>query len=375
MATLNLKSIATLVANQAAAIQANASALIDFTVGSVLLAFTESVAAVAVWLQGMVLAVLAASRLSTSTGSDVDTFVADYGLYRLASSQSAGSVTFSRYASTQSALVPVGAQVQSADGSQSFVVIADPTNSFYSSTLSGFLIPANVASAAIEVASLNAGTATNVVAGGVNRLLTSISGVDYVNNAAAMSGGASAETDAALKIRFVLFLMSLSKATAGAVGYAIASLQLGVQFTITQNLSYSGATQYGYFYVVVDDGTGSPPGSLLTTVYGAVAPVAPLCISFNVFSPLVAVATISGTIGVAAGYNAPAVKGAVGQAWASFVSNLGLGNGLNYTQLAAIAYATPGVTDVTNLLLNGYAGVDMVANPQFTIKPGTVSAN
>lgn len=374
MATLNLKSIATLVTNQAAAVQASASALVDFSVGSVLRATAEANAAISVWLQGLVLQVLAMSRLATSSGTDVDSFVNDYGLYRLSSASSAGLVTFSRINTTNSALIPVGAQVQSADGTQAFQVIVDTTNSAYSATLNGFLLPSGVASIAVKVSSLNAGTATNVVAGAVNRLLTTISGIDYVSNAGAMSGGSNAETDAALKIRFVLYLMSLSKATYSAIAFAITSLQLGLQYTITENLNYAGGTQYGYFYVVVDDGTGSPPSSLLTTVYAAVNAVRALAVTFGVFAPLVTTANVSGTIAVAQGYVATTVKAAVAVAWTNFIANLGLGNALNYTQLAAVGYTVPGVTDITSLLLNG-GTADIAANPQHTIKPGTVSAN
>lgn len=374
MATLNLKSIVTFVENQAAAIQANASALIDFSVGSILRATAEANAAVAMWLQGMVLQVLAVSRLATSFGSDVDTFVNDYGLFRLSSSASAGLVTFSRIQTTNSALIPVGAQVQSADGTQTFTVIVDTTNPNYSAVLGGFLIPAGVAALAVQVSAVATGSATNVVAGGVNRLLTSISGVDFVNNAGPMSGGANSETDAALKIRFVLYLLSLSKATFSAIAFAITSLQLGIQYTITPNQTYSGQTQFGFFYVVVDDGTGSPPSSLLTQVAGVIAPVVALTVSFAVFGPIVAIANVSGTTLVAPGYNANAVKGALAVAWTNYIANLGLGVGLNYIALGGIANTIPGCLGVDNFLLNGGTS-DIPASPQFTIKPGTVSAN
>jgi hypothetical protein len=384
VATLNLKSIVTLVSNQASAVQASASALIDFSVGSILRAVAEANAAVAAWLQGMILQVLAISRLATSFGTDVDSFVNDYGLYRLSSSASAGSVTFSRIQTTNSALIPVGAQVQSADGTQTFTVIIDATNSAYSASLAGFLLPAGVASVSLLVTSANVGTATNVVAGAVNRLLTSISGVDYVNNAGAMSGGANAETDAALKIRFVLYLASLSKATASAIGFAVTSLQLGIQYTLTANVNYAGQAQLGYFYVVVDDGTGAPPAALLASAYAVIQPVVALTISFGVFAPIVTTATVSGTIIVAPGYNATTVKAAVAVAWTNYIANLGLGVGLNYVALGAVATGivsagaqvggVPGCVGVDNFLLNA-GTADIAANAQYTIKPGTVSAN
>lgn len=374
MATLTLKSISTLVSNQAAAVQASASALIDFSVGSVLLAVAEANAAVAVWLQGQILTVLQVSRLVTSFGGDVDSFVNDLGLYRLGLSGSAGSVTFSRYTNTQSAFIPVGAQVQSADGTQVFNVITDLTNPNYSSALNGFLIPAGVTAISCLVASANAGTATNVVAGAVNRLTTTISGVDYVNNAAAMSGGSNAESDSALKIRFVMYLWSLQASTANAIGFAITSLQVGVQYTLTANQTYGGVTQAGFFYAVVDDGSGYPSAQLLSNAYNAILPVAGFTITFAVFPPTVVTLPVSGTILVAQGYVAASVKAAVAEAWTASIANGGLGAGVGYIALGAVATTIAGCTGVDSFLLNG-ATADLPANPQVTYKPGTVSAN
>ncbi|HYA07475.1 MAG TPA: baseplate J/gp47 family protein [Xanthobacteraceae bacterium] len=372
MATLNLKSIATLVSNQAAAIQANASALIDFSVGSVLRAVVEANAAVAVWLQGLVLVVLQVSRLATSVGTDVDSFVNDYGVYRLSSSNAVGQVTFSRYSATNSALIPFGAQVQSADGSQTFNVSLDATNTAWSAGLNGYLIPAGVASLSVPVVSANAGTAANVVAGGVTRLATAISGVDYVNNAAAMSGGANAESDAALKIRFVLFLASLAKGTLGAISYAITSLQLGAQNTITENQTVAGAPQSGFIYVTVDDGTGMPPSSLITNAQAAVNATRAAGIQFAVISPTVVTANVSMLVTVAAGYVQQTVWGQVAAAINIYIADLGLGAGLSYLKLSQIAFeASPGVVDIVGLTLNG-AMADIPANNQVTIKPGTI---
>ena len=46
-------------------------------------------------------------------------------------------------------------------------------------------------------------------------------------------------------------------------------------YTLVENQTYAGATQYGYFYVVVDDGTGSPSSTLLSSVANAIDAVRP----------------------------------------------------------------------------------------------------
>ena len=83
MATLSTQNFATLLQNQAAAMQARCNQLLDFSVGSILRAITEANAAVALWLQGMILQVFGVTRLATSTGTDCDSFVNDFGMTRL----------------------------------------------------------------------------------------------------------------------------------------------------------------------------------------------------------------------------------------------------------------------------------------------------
>ena len=375
MATLNLKSIKTLVSNQAAAVQASASALVDFSVGSISLAFAEANAAVAMWLQGLILVVLQVSRLATSTGSDVDSFVNDFGVTRLVSSSSIGTVTFSRYTSTASALVPVGAQVQSADGTQVFSVTAATSNSYYSANLGGYLIPATIPSISVPVQAVSNGAASNVVAGGINRMTTAISGIDYVNNAAAMTGGANAESDAALKARFVLFIASLRAGTVASLLYSVTSSQLGIQATVTENQTTGGFASNGFVYLTVDDGTGNPSSTTVTNAYIAANAVRAAGIQLAVIGPTVVTANVSMTITTATGYNHTTVVGIVAAALTQYISGLGLGNGLSFIKLGQVAFnASPGVTDVQYLTLNG-ATADIYANNQVTIKPGTISVS
>ena len=64
---LSLQNFSTLVEGMAASVQGAAS-LLDLTVGSVLRAILEANAAVALWLQWLIVQVLATTRLATSTG-------------------------------------------------------------------------------------------------------------------------------------------------------------------------------------------------------------------------------------------------------------------------------------------------------------------
>src|SRR5882724_6057860 len=140
MASLPTQSFPTIVANTIAGIQGRASKLINFSTGSTLRAIVEGFAGLFLWFQAMVLQVLQATRLSTSSGTDVDTFTADFmptitgsqttalpnGSPRLGAQAASGQVTFSRFtAAATTCFIPVGATVQTSDGQQNFAVIAD----------------------------------------------------------------------------------------------------------------------------------------------------------------------------------------------------------------------------------------------------------
>ena len=374
MATLNLKGIARLVQDQAAAVQAASSKLIDFSVGSVLRAFVEANAGVAVWLQALVLKVLAASRLATSTGSDVDTFIADFGLTRLPAAAASGQVTFSRYTATNPAVVPVGANVQTADGSQVFQVVADATNIAYSPAVAGYPLAAGTASVNASVLAVSVGTAANVAANTVTTMATAISGVDLVTNATALAGGAAAETDAAVKVRFVKYILGLSRGDAYGVGSALANLNVGLTYTLTDQYSYGGVFRPGYFYVVVDDGSGSPSAAFLASATAAVQAVKPLGCWFGCFPPVIVSANVSMTLTTLTGYDHNTVVGEVATLISANITALGLGAGLPYTQLSAWAYSVAGVSNASAILLNG-ATNDIVANNQNRIMPGTVAVS
>jgi uncharacterized phage protein gp47/JayE len=356
----------------ASAIQAKSAQLINLTVGSVLRAIIEANAGVILWLQGLVVYLLTLTRFATSVGPDADSWAADYGFTRLAAVAASGEVTFTRFTDTTQSVVPFGTILQSADGTQSFAVDTDSTNPAYSEALGGYVIAPSVATLTVSVTAVTPGTGGNVLANTITSMGQGVPGVDTVTNAAAFTNGVDAESDQAFKARFVLFIASLSKATLVAVQAAIANVQQGLQSTITENFDYSGAYDPGSFYVVVDDGTGSPPSGLLTAVGNAIDAVRGLGIRFAVFAPVVESTNVSMTITSAAGLTHATVVGEVGVALTNFLNTLPLGAGLPYTMLAGIAYAVPGVTNVSAILLNS-GTADIAANSKDVIKAGVIS--
>lgn len=365
---INTQTFTALVRGAVAAVQGASSALLDFTVGSILLSVTEAFAGVAQWLQGLVLQVAAITRAATSSGSDLDSWVNDFGVTRLAAVSASGSVTFSRFTSTSQALIPVGQTVQTLDGSQQYAVTVDTTNSAYSASLFGYVLAAGVSSITVPVVALVAGSAANALAGQIGSITAAIPGVDTVTNVLTFTSGADAETDAALRLRFVAFINSLSRGTKAAIAYAISNVQPGLTYALVQNQTYAGATQYGYFYAVVDDGTGSPSTALLNSVAAAIEATRAFTVTYGVFGPTVENASVSFTAAIAAGYDPAATKALAAAAVQAYINALPLGSSLPYTRVAQVAYdASPGITNITGLLVNG-ATSDISATAQQVIK-------
>lgn len=370
---LNLRSFAQLVEDQAAAIQARSIALIDFTTGSITRSFIESVAAVSLWIESLLVYLLSLTRAATSQGTDLDSWMNDYGVLRLSASLASGAVTFSRFSTVVSGLVPIGATVRTLDGTQIFTVSLDATNVNYSSSQNGYLLPVGIAQVTVPVIANIPGPGANAAAGTIGLITSSTPGVDTVTNGAPLTGGATAETDPELKSRFVTYIASLSKATEIAIGFAITSLKLGAQYTIIENQDPSGNLVYGFFLVTVDDGTGAPSADFVTDAAAAIETTRAIGVRYGVLPPIIVNVSISFGVSVAAGYDPNTVAGAAGDAVAAYVNSLLLGMGLPYSRVAQVAYdASPGVIAVDNLLVNN-GTFDIFANKRKVIKLLTIA--
>lgn len=370
---LSLQNFSTLVEGMAASVQGAAATLLDLTVGSVLRALLEANASVALWLQWLIVQVLSSTRLATSAGADCDSFGADFGFARLPAVAASGQVTLARFTPSTAAFVPVGTSVSTAGNTQSFSVVADTSNANYSAAAGGYTLAAGVAGLTVAVVAALPGSAGNIQPAALGLLSSAISGVDTVTNAAACTGGLDAESDTAFRARFGNYLASLSRATNLAVGAAITGIQQGLSYGISENLNQAAVTQMGHFVVTVDDGSGDPPASLLTTVQQAVDAIRPVGSSFAVQGPVVSTANIALTLTTTAAASHPAAVAAAATAIEAYIAGLPVGATLSYTRLAQLAYdAATTITNVSGLLLNG-AATDLVPPVFGVVRVGTVT--
>ena len=375
MPAVPTRTFTDLVRGQVAAIQGAAAGLVDFTIGSILRAVVEANAQVILWLQAIALQILAATRASTSSGSDLDSWMADFGLTRLPAVSATGLVTFSRFTATQPATIAVGVTVETADGSQQYAVTLDATNPLYSASAAGYVLPAGLATATVPVAAQLAGSAGNAAVGALNTITQALPGIDTVSNGLAFANGADAESDQALRARFITYIQSLSEGTVQAIGFAIASLGQGITYAIVENQSYAGVALNDYFYVVVDDGTGAPSAAFIARVSAAVDLVRPIGSTFSVYPPVELVVSVTMSVNLKTGYLASVVSAAISTAITSYMDALPLGAGFPLSKLYQLAYdASPGVANVSSVTLNGGVA-DLAPVGKQVIKAGTVTVS
>jgi uncharacterized phage protein gp47/JayE len=323
-------------------------------------------------MQWLILCVLQTTRAATSTGSDLDSWVADFGVTRLPGVAASGLVSFARYTPTITALVPVGALVRSSDGTQTFAVTADSTNSAWSAAQNGYVIAVGAASVNCPVRAQSVGQAGNVQAGAVSQLAMAVPGVDTVNNVAPMAGGVDTETDAALRTRFTLFLDSRNRATDLAVANAILSVQQSLTYAISENVDPSGQPRMGFFTVTLNDGSGSPPSALLTAVAAAIDPIRPIGTCFAVVPPQIVAANVAMQISVLSTVSTAVACAAVNAALISYIDALSIGAPLPISRLIQVAYdADAAVTNVFNVTING-AGADLTVPPTGLVQAASV---
>ena len=358
---LPLQKFSTLMENMAAGVQGGATQLVDLSIGSVLRALLEACAAVALWMQWLILQVLTMTRAATSTGTDLDSWMADFSLTRLPGAASVGLVTMARYTPGIAATVPVGATVSTNDGTQTFQIVQQVSNPAWNGS-TGYALGPLASSVTVPAQAVTPGAAGDVQPGAIGLLTAAISGIDTVTNSATFIGGVDPESDAALRARFQLYINSRSLATPGAIAFAVASVQQGLRYVVLENQSTAGATVLGRFWVVVDDGSGAPPDTLIASVSSAVEAVRPIGATYAVTGPTVVAVAVQLTVVTSNPLTKPAVILTIQSAVAAWVAGLPIAGTLAVSKLEALAHgADPSVVSVTSATING-AGSDLVAS-------------
>lgn len=377
MPDLKVRAFSELLAEQARAAQAFAppGRTIDFSKGSVFRALATSFATLGLWLQGMILRTLANTRAATSSGSDLHSWMLDFGLTPTAGTKSKGLVTFGRHTPGLSAVIPaVTTTVRTADGAWTYRVVADTAHPQWSFLQNGYAVPAGIVSVDLPVEALVEGSGGNADNGTITLLSSSVPGIDYVRNPSRLAGGEEPETDDAFRGRFRAYIASLPSGVRPAIEFAIQSVQPGLSWSILPQISPDGTARAAHFTVVVDDGTGVPPASLMGSVTAAIEPVRALGVSYAVIPPERTLADVTMALTITREADSPSVIARVTDALEEHINGLPLGTGLSFTRLSLISYTTAPneVVNISQVSLNN-SNLDIPPSPRQAVRSGQVS--
>jgi hypothetical protein len=224
----------------------------------------------------------------------------------------------------------------------------------------------------VKVEAEEAGEDSNVLAGALTVMPTSLTGIDGTANPYAITNGAEAETNAALLSRFQDFIAGLSRGSEPAVSSFIAGVQSDLIFTILENKAPDGVTtQYGHFVVVISDSEGNLSTELYDEVYDVIREVKPLTSTFSVVPPTVLAPGIEMVLSIDP--DAPISNSEIFDEvqlaiYNSFVGSPA-GSELVFWELVRIAKSVEYVTDILYLTVDG-DGFDSVDGSYATVGAG-----
>ena len=188
-----------------------------------------------------------AGFIDFATGSSLDFLAALVGYRRIVARKATGTVTFSRStAATEDITIPAGTRVATSDESVVF------------KTTEVVVLQAGNTSVDAPIEAVEAGSAGNVAANTITKIVDPVSGIESVNNANPTSGGRDAETDEEFRYRIKTTIQSLGKATLDAIVAKVRNVEGVKSVKIEENDT-------------MDDNTGSgglPPKSFRVFVWG-----------------------------------------------------------------------------------------------------------
>lgn len=290
----------------------------------------------------------------TTFGEYLDLRAAEHGVYRRPAVKATGQVVFT---GTPGTIIPAGTQVSTVGNEAApavfFVTIEDVT-----------IGPDGTVTANIEA--VEVGASGNVAAGAISLLAQPLQGVSSVNNPMPTSGGLDEESDESLLERLLL-QVQYPPGTGNKYDYERWAKEVpGVGEAKCIPL-WNGP---GTVRVIITDSNGAPASQeLIQRVKEYIAPApgqgegkAPIGASVTVEAPETVAIDVSVTLYYQPGYDPATVKSALETALAAYINGLKIGEDVRYTALGNVIYNTSGVTDYSNLLVNG--GTGNVAVPE-----------
>ena len=330
---------------------------LSFVSGSMLGAIGNAVTAWLFYLQGQIAYVFGVTRAGTSTGADLTSWGADYGMsparvpatYALSptafalTTNTPTTVAYNVPCSAQSVngLPPVGSGLILQDTSSppttaiQYVVVADTSNPTYNAGLNAYICSPGTTLFTITCQALLPGTTGNAAAGTIQKVITSGSPFTGVSQTADCLNGTNQETDAALRLRQLRYVGAISGSSNPALASRILAVQSGLTFTLVETPPA--------FNITADDGSGAIPTATLTAILGVVnnnraVGTGPINVGAPANVPMVIV--VNGTT-AQSGFNITAVRQALTTAIVAFTNANGVGGANvanNYSPTLSFSY-------------------------------------
>ena len=342
------------VRDMSTAITASSGKLVDVSVGSVLRAIIEANAAIVSWVQWLILLTLQTTRASTSAGNDLDSWMADFSLSRLPAAAATGMVTFSRLATAVPARVPAGVMVKTQDGSTSFIVTIDPAHPAWQVNLNTYSVDIGAVSLTLPVMAVTPGRSGNVLPNTITLIASALAGIDFVNNAAGITGGGDPETDEEFRRRFQNFFAARSRGTVEAIGYAVSQVRRDLKHVIQENTDAAGNIRMGNILVIVDDGTGVLPDALRASLAASIDTVRPVGTMISIQPPEIVQVQILAVMEFPSSLSVDTMRSEITVALQAYVNKRSIGGTLSISRMIQMLYqAQPGIINISKIQLNG----------------------
>ena len=213
------------------------------------------------------------------------------------------------------------------------------------------------------------GSASNVTAGTVSVIASSLPGIDFVTNILGFAGGVDAESDTAFRTRFQLYINSRSAATYTAILNAIYGVQQGIRAAVIENMSAQGQFSPGNFCVIADDRNGILSADLAADIAAAIEAVRPIGATYSLQAPVSIPLSVSFSAILADGVVAAPIIVIANNLITDWIESLPIGATAAISKIESLVHlADASVISVQDTILNGSAA-DTVAgwNEVFTL--------
>lgn len=325
------------------------------------------------------------TRASTSTDSDLDSWMADFGFDRIEAFKASGSIQFTLDTGYGSDVILniSDITISSSRSAASFKLVANTEHAYYESTPeSRYVIPSGTEVIELPIEAVLAGSDSNVASNTLTILNTPISGVNSVVNLDEINNGKDTESDQEYQARFRSFILGLNTGNRSAILSAIESvLGSDPDVIFIENTDSLKRFRSGFFQIVAENGSGTLTDSEIANIRSSVLEKISLGVTFEITKPtLIRVGVIAGIV-----YNEKYISGrktaesAIAEALASAVNSSKIGSKIYYSDLIQsimqLQRQHPVIRAVDSILIGSYLDGDYIQGSTSVTRTQFVTIN